>query len=1545
MTVTSPSLVRPSFASAILNVLDRRLGQAVEWGFYDLALSAEEIGAIIDELPDELGTQWQALRQQYFYDVAALVSDFVAAGLLYEDPLRSGHYRTRFAEGVRLLAKLRQMFRAPQWSTAPSLVSDLKVHLAERTYPLRSESAADCWSDVRRFCRHPRLQGAVFDALARTADGQPLRFTGFQRRAFADILARSSGNGLTGSVVSAGTGSGKTKAFYIPAFLAAVADIEDDPRPYTKIIAIYPRNVLLADQLREALAEAAKIRAVLQAAGLRPLTFGALLGDTPPSIWSFDPGRPGQTSYIEEYSKGWKPRGAGWVVPFLRSPEQATEMLVWRDVDRRAGRTCLFRANGAVTAADIPDGVLRLTREQIQQDPPDVLFLSLEMLNQQMGQPQWRGAFGFAPDVPSPRLLLLDEVHTYEGVPGAQAAWVLRRWRHWGAIEDLHVVGLSATLKEAARHLSLVAGIPEPNVREFRPRPEELEAVDMEYNVAVKGNPAAGASLLATTIQAAMLLPRVLTPRLAPRTQSEVLAGDLFFGRKVFGFTDKLDVLNRWFSDMRDAEVRKHLPRLRVPAGVKTPSEVAREREGQSWKLSVELGHNLGNHLKVTRCSSQDPGANAESDLIVATASLEVGFDDPDVGATLHHKRPRSFASFIQRKGRAGRRRGARPWTVVVLSDYGADRWAFQNTETLFRPEVGEIYLPIANSHVLRMQAVYFLIDWVGARLNTGNAYEYLRPSRAQSAGRTPVQTKALHLLRELLEFGDLWRAFRYDFRSVFRMPYGKYGVPLPDSVLDGLLWDAPRPLIQQALPTLVRKLEASWGYADPRRRSQVEDAGTRRPLPQFIPGSTFAELDVGEARLEFPGTTKRDEFLSAGRALLESCPGHVSKRYSVRDDEEGYWLHFSTQLARKDAPPPEVISAETLYPERLFLDIVDGTHVFEPQAIALRPIEPDLVRDTSSASWSWQTRVRPVGDGQPVPVLAGTSWSSIVRSCVAYLHRNHARVEVLRYAGECRYELRRPNGQGVVGRLRLEGSGGHESASGDGTGVTARLEAVGFRKVVDGISIGLEPAHLRSLPPLPPAVVAALRADYFRDRVRQSRKLDDTISVFLRDWLSQMSLAMLTATAARGACSLADAQKRLQGKRLGAAKKVLGTIFQIRNVEALGDEERAKLRRRLEDMWAESTVVAVLERHERALWETLDADFSVWARRRYVATIAQAVRAAAVARVPDLTEDDLALDVIWTADDDVSIHLTELESGGVGVIERIVAELRRHPDAFHEGVRYHLQWCPRQDLVSNVRAVVDVACGADGDVAASRQLSQAFEAARTADSVTAAEAAHSTLRAAIEHAGFIPTRPLQVSLMTRLLQPGTDAALDAVVRQFNAERDRLTDALGVEFGTEAFSYCALEVDALRRALVAMLERIGGQEPAPYQLYAVAQRMALEGCEHACPECLDQPNLFHDFGRPSRMLATTWLALNIPEVRAAEDPEWMDAVRAQLQAAARVTLVVPDRVLSDATRRVQALLAEDVVMEFLLLPISLVRVDRHNGEWHLTLQLKEADSG
>ena len=65
--------------------------------------------------------------------------------------------------------------------------------------------------------------------------------------------------------------------------------------------------------------------------------------------------------------------------------------------------------------------------------------------------------------------------------------------------------------------------------------------------LAVRGDPYSGASVLSTTIQTAMLMQRALDP------MTEARAGGRSASR-LFAFTDDLDVTNRLFFDLLDAE-------------------------------------------------------------------------------------------------------------------------------------------------------------------------------------------------------------------------------------------------------------------------------------------------------------------------------------------------------------------------------------------------------------------------------------------------------------------------------------------------------------------------------------------------------------------------------------------------------------------------------------------------------------------------------------------------------------------------------------------------------------------------------------------------------------------------------------------------------------------------------------------------------------------------------------------------------------------------------------------------------------------------------
>lgn len=1517
-----------AFARDVLGFIERQEERLLSWGFYDGLFEPEELEELIEsEGTDELRDTWELGRSEG-HDLEDLLAEMERGGLLHrpEGALRA--YRSRFAEGIRLMARLRQMFKPADWSSGSTLVSDIKMRLAPRRYPRRDQAVGECWQDLLPHCEKASLQEALFRALSSDDDSPSLMFARFQRRAFVHVLSKYRTSGVSGTVVSAGTGSGKTKAFYIPALLGIAAELASDPRPFTKVIAVYPRNVLLADQLREALSEAAKLRPVLERFGLRPITFGALLGDTPKERW-FQPQNDG-SPFDRRALRNWKPVQNGVVVPFVTS--HSGKELIWRNADRLSGRTSLFLAEGTANAPAIPDGILRLTREQLQRDPPDVLFLSIEMLNREMGNSAWASTFGFdQPAEQRPRLLLLDEVHAYEGTSGAQVAWILRRWRHWTSPKSLHVVGLSATLKEARKHLGTLADIRTDAIQEFGPEASELTTEGMEYNVALRGDPGSGASLLGTTIQTGMLLARLLTPRWMPLSAAGGSASSNLYGRKVFGFTDSLDALNRWFSDFSDAE-GKRLARFRMPPDIQgnavTPlQELQMDREGQIWNLPHRLGHDLSKPLSISRCSSQDPGMTAASDFIVATASLEVGYDDPLVGAVLHHKKPISIASYIQRKGRAGRLRGTRPWTVVVLSDYGGDRWAFQNIERLFEPEVESIFLPIRNPYVLRIQASYFLIDWLGRRIGQPDPFRYLAgPDRNRDAA-----SKAIQILKNLLKQGTEWRAFRREFERAF----GSRRIVrlLSERDIDSLLWSPPRSLVLHVIPTLLRKLENSWRFADPKSAVKFEDERMNRPLPEYLPGATFSELEVSEARLVLEGAALDDPpVLPVERFLFETVPGRVSKRFATRVGETGYWLAFSEQLIGTDGR--SVAPLRDLYPARVLAAVVDRTVVYQPLEAEAKH-RPSHVLDTSDAAWQWESTVRPISGGTRIPVFAGRFWSQVFDECRVHLHADHDGLEVIRYARSCRYEMRMQQGGSFRGSLTFGTQSSAEAES---------QEAVGFTLRADGLAFRVRPEFLRTVPHMSPPELARLRVEYFLDRLQLSDELADRANTFQVDWLWRTSVSMLAATSVGKRLNLDRAAAALEGKRPQAARRVMEHVLRSQAAGGDGDGGDARRAHEIVDLWNDPEVLSVVQVLEReCLWENLGEHFQGWLRRRFVATLAQALRAAAVGRRSDVAHDDLSVDVVWRADASADIYLTETNSGGLGQIEMIVNEVRRAPDLFQDGFRHSLEFCQRDHVASALTSLLDRI--RDPEVGIT--LQSAFASVRGATGYQDLGVAKEELRSSLEHAGLPASRSFVVSTATRLLRPGSSTETDTLIALLNRAMRRARVRAGVDIDPRVFAYLCVQYRPAERRLSRTLSRLsGGIAPTKSQLYSVLQQLLVPECKESCPECLNNPNRYNFFGIPARSVALRWLDLEPRIVRVAEHPEtWADEVRRHLADRARVSLLATSEELSIVGTTLQALLLEDIAVGYLLLPISIVSIKRIGEFTAITLQLKEAIHG
>lgn len=217
----------------LLTLLERREAELLEWGFYDVSHTADEIVELFEGSP-EYGPEFRA---EVSYGAEGLFIDNLAAGQILHRVADTypPAYRSRFAESVRLLARLKQRFKIEDWLSAPDLVSEVRLHLAPRRIPKRNIVLDTVWSQITSTAWDRDLQKQTFYALCGN-DTTTKGLAGFQVRAIERVLRQYRGNAeATGTVITAGTGGGKTKAFYIPALMGLAADIKTDARPSTKV--------------------------------------------------------------------------------------------------------------------------------------------------------------------------------------------------------------------------------------------------------------------------------------------------------------------------------------------------------------------------------------------------------------------------------------------------------------------------------------------------------------------------------------------------------------------------------------------------------------------------------------------------------------------------------------------------------------------------------------------------------------------------------------------------------------------------------------------------------------------------------------------------------------------------------------------------------------------------------------------------------------------------------------------------------------------------------------------------------------------------------------------------------------------------------------------------------------------------------------------------------------------------------------------------------------------------------------------------------------
>ncbi|MEE2732968.1 MAG: DEAD/DEAH box helicase [Pseudomonadota bacterium] len=258
------------------------------------------------------------------------------------------------------------------------------------------------WVQLKRPFRLAENDGAQFFDLA--VPFMPFRhqWQSWQR------LTTKGGNQPKHTLVTTGTGSGKTECFLYPLLDHCLRERQAGRRDGIKAIVLYPMNALAADQGKRFAEE------VLNSDKLSELVNGPRRARVRVGLYT---GRMSPNSGKEEGAE----------------PGTYTEMEILLPQDGSGKRSYTPITN----------------RASMQNDPPDILLTNYKMLDYLLLRPKDQNIWRFNQQDPTLlRYLVLDELHTYDGAQGADVACLLRRLKARLNLpqHQLCVVGTSATI-------------------------------------------------------------------------------------------------------------------------------------------------------------------------------------------------------------------------------------------------------------------------------------------------------------------------------------------------------------------------------------------------------------------------------------------------------------------------------------------------------------------------------------------------------------------------------------------------------------------------------------------------------------------------------------------------------------------------------------------------------------------------------------------------------------------------------------------------------------------------------------------------------------------------------------------------------------------------------------------------------------------------------------------------------------------------------------------------------------------------------------------
>ena len=242
----------------------------------------------------------------------------------------------------------------------------------------------------------------------------------------------------------------------------------------------------------------------------------------------------------------------------------------------------------------------------------------------------------------------------------------------------------------------------------------------------------------------------------------------------------------------------------------------------------------------------------------------------------LQYTAPANVASFVQRKGRGGRKVGTRPIVVTVLSPYkSTDLFLFRNEHILTDPTFQKLPLNSQNRYLQRIHGFYAFFDWLAYRASCAGIDLEL-----DNLSRQGYE----YLIEQSVDFGVL-----LEFKD-----YLKQAFAIPDDAIKQVLDDESEGFLCQIFyEGLMKGVNLQF------ERENKPRVKTRDLLYKHLPENLFSDINLPEVQVDYRpdnnNPNKKPNSESISLAVSETIPGNVT----FRGGEGSTWI------------PPEISDGE----------------------------------------------------------------------------------------------------------------------------------------------------------------------------------------------------------------------------------------------------------------------------------------------------------------------------------------------------------------------------------------------------------------------------------------------------------------------------------------------------------------------------------------------------------------------------------------------------------------------------------------------------------